>query len=214
MKGSRASDNTPSRQQQRPYLSTGCPSSLVFCTGEQPSRGCSSLFSPAARCRKARRHFTAWCQLNTGIGLPKRGFSMRATSLPPRLAVLALLALAACALGNPCVPPVVEEEDGGGVCVGCSPTTPGAFPYFVALTTAYNRNGVHCGGTLITPDVVVTAAHCVRWFLRAQVSSALSAMQPLRVPCLLCSSSAVHRVLDEHLHKRGGGGGGGEGGTS
>eukprot|EP00873_Tetraselmis_striata_P001858 jgi/Tetstr1/422122/TSEL_012978.t1 len=94
---------------------------------------------------------------------------MRATSLPPRLAVLALLALAACALGNPCVPPVVEEEDGGGVCVGCSPTTPGAFPYFVALTTAYNRNGVHCGGTLITPDVVVTAAHCVRWFLRAQV---------------------------------------------
>lgn len=49
--------------------------------------------------------------------------------------------------------------------VGGAPATPGTFPYQVALADpdvpGLNIRGQFCGGSLISPDTVLTAAHCV-----------------------------------------------------
>jgi hypothetical protein len=49
--------------------------------------------------------------------------------------------------------------------VGGTPATPGTFPYQVALSDpdlpGLNIRGQFCGGSLIAPDTVLTAAHCV-----------------------------------------------------
>lgn len=47
---------------------------------------------------------------------------------------------------------------GAGRVVGGRPSQPGAWPFIVSIY----RNGVfHCGGTIISPSWVVTAAHCM-----------------------------------------------------
>jgi hypothetical protein len=51
--------------------------------------------------------------------------------------------------------------------VGGSSTDEGRYPYFVSLLNQY---GIHsCGGTLVAPDVVMSAAHCADSVKYAQV---------------------------------------------
>lgn len=56
-------------------------------------------------------------------------------------------------------------EAGGPEVVGGTPALPGEFPYQVALVGSHvpglNIRGQFCGGSLIAPDTVLTASHCV-----------------------------------------------------
>lgn len=52
------------------------------------------------------------------------------------------------------------EYNGVALIVGGQPAAPGEFPYMAAIV--YSDNQVRCGGTLISEDYVVTAAHCTR----------------------------------------------------
>ncbi|MGH8793291.1 MAG: S1 family peptidase, partial [Stackebrandtia sp.] len=55
------------------------------------------------------------------------------------------------------------DEPGGGVSViNGEPAAEGQYPWVVALALAGNTDVNFCGGSLIAPDVVLTAAHCIR----------------------------------------------------
>lgn len=86
---------------------------------------------------------------------------------PARLvAVLAALAVACLTCGTAAALPLVPVPSPPSVpharipiVVGGSPTSTAAHPWVVALVS---RGGSpYCGGTLVAPDKVVTAAHCV-----------------------------------------------------
>lgn len=77
--------------------------------------------------------------------------------------MLAVVMLAAAVLGagSPPVASAVPPLGGGAAApdiVGGSPTTIRQHPWMVALTTADGSQ--YCGGTLVAPTKVVTAAHC------------------------------------------------------
>lgn len=67
--------------------------------------------------------------------------------------------------------------------VGGTPADPGEFPYQVALVfpdaPGIPIRGQFCGGSLISPDTVLTAAHCVVWDIRRTPDGRL---QPVTVP--------------------------------
>src|SRR5688500_12911197 len=63
-----------------------------------------------------------------------------------------------------CVAPLPSRADIQPRIVGGTPTTKDKYPWMVALTTAGNSDlfdAQFCGGALIHPYWVVTAAHCV-----------------------------------------------------
>jgi len=74
----------------------------------------------------------------------------------------ALLALAPAALAGP-GGHAAAPADAGALIVGGAPVTDGAWPSIVALvpTGGAPELSTFCGGTLIAPTVVLTAAHCV-----------------------------------------------------
>lgn len=52
----------------------------------------------------------------------------------------------------------VNESVGNTRVVGGKPSQPGAWPWVVSIY----RNGIfHCGGAIISPSWILTAAHCV-----------------------------------------------------
>ena len=62
--------------------------------------------------------------------------------------------------GSPVAPAQVDDTD----IIGGSEAEPGAWPWQVALIQRTQPNayfGQFCGGSLIAPDWVLTAAHCV-----------------------------------------------------
>lgn len=62
-------------------------------------------------------------------------------------------------------PDATAPEAGAPEVVGGTPAAPGTFDYQVALVSpsvpGLNIRGQFCGGSLIAPDAVLTAAHCV-----------------------------------------------------
>nr|AAQ75386.1 trypsinogen [Pediculus humanus]AAQ82537.1 trypsinogen [Pediculus humanus] len=68
--------------------------------------------------------------------------------------VVLSLCLVACALGAS-IPNVQEEE---GYIVGGKNTSISEVPYLVAML---NNGNFFCGGSVVAPNLVVTAAHCV-----------------------------------------------------
>lgn len=97
----------------------------------------------------------------------KRSFPTRSIARIALLFIVALLVLST--LNMSAASPVIAQEptptdDDSGKIVGGAPATPGEWPWQVALvggTTSDLFNGQFCGGSLITANWVLTAAHCV-----------------------------------------------------
>ncbi|XP_049341918.1 chymotrypsin-like elastase family member 2A [Astyanax mexicanus] len=73
-----------------------------------------------------------------------------------KFVVLAFLAVGAYGCGNPTFPPIVKRVVGG------EDARPHSWPWQISLQYTRSGSWYHtCGGTLISPQWVLTAAHCI-----------------------------------------------------
>ena len=74
-----------------------------------------------------------------------------------------LLAIVAVATGAPKLSKKglsTPMSRGGGKIVGGTEASPGEFPHQIALLRGGVGGSLMCGGSLVAPDMVVTAGHC------------------------------------------------------
>ncbi|MGP4114881.1 S1 family peptidase [Streptomyces sp. 4N509B] len=76
-------------------------------------------------------------------------------------AVLALAAAAIAAAGVLTAAPAAQADEASTRIVGGTITTTDRYPYVMQITDADRYQ--FCGGTLVAPNKIVTAAHCVDW---------------------------------------------------
>ncbi|NXS40573.1 CTRC protein, partial [Balaeniceps rex] len=94
--------------------------------------------------------------------------------------------------GQPAVPPLL-----GGRVVGGEDARAHSWPW---QGREYTRSGAWyhtCGGTLIAPNWVLTAAHCIRWVpgCRGAAGGKTRRLWRLTPPCRPRSSTLTYRVV-------------------
>lgn len=89
---------------------------------------------------------------------------------PKKAARPSWLLMAAMALSFACVPVKNSSDGSSGLrVVGGDEATPHAYPFVVSVFHE-NERKTYCGGSLIAPNVVLTAAHCFKdyWFPKSK----------------------------------------------
>src|SRR3954468_12919244 len=150
-------DPAPHRQDRRIRVRR-----LPYCLDPSPERGLGGSGQPGSDGFRSRRRQPPDRQLHRSSssqpGPRPAGFCLSAARGPgaractrkaPPMRTLLTVACAVVALACPAAASAI---------VGGSAAKPGSYPFVVTVgdTTAF-----YCGGTLIAPDVVLTAAHCL-----------------------------------------------------
>jgi secreted trypsin-like serine protease len=90
-----------------------------------------------------------------------------------------------------------------GAVVGGSPADEGEYPWMAAIYSGSSpSNGQYCGGSLVAPRLVVTAAHCVNELLDNTIAGLPTDLRGLKVKVMLGSSRLTGTAGERITAKR------------